>query len=630
MKIGPEYIALDIEWNKKGQLLTIGEYDGELSPMANERNKQNLLNELINDPNARIVNHSIIGDCVQLVLNGYQLPETWVRGFKLWDTLIGARLYHEHYPSYGIEDLASHLCNIKPWKKETDDLFEKHGDYAEIPSDLRMARCRLDAYAARKLFEFLQPKVDNRLWAFNNVLASTLKRVELAGMKLDPTRLQPMSVDGLAFKQARALELENFAKEYGLEEFSATNDNHFRELLFDRLNVKPEPGHHTQTGLPAVDSDHLILLASKISRQDVQRAIDLRLKHERIDKLWSTYIGSFDGGKKGEPCGIFQYLTPNWFVYPTLNPVGAKTGRRACNSPNCQNQPSVIRKCFTSRFPNGKLIAFDHSQLEPRITAIIADIPEWLEVFEKKQNFYSYIAKKLWKQDVQKGEEKYTLTKSMVLALNYNMKRNLFKQRMLVDLGLELTDDEAQYLMDLYFKTVPQLPLHFLKRKEQILRDGYVENLVGHRYHLPCPDGDKSPTFNHNFNCAINEPIQGTASYVTGTGLIDVEVTLLKEIGISYTDHFNKLVYGYAKEKDLDYSEMPGILKDQPIDYPLIEMEVHDEILIDSPHEYVDRVIEIVPQVMANCTTLKAMFPEFQKANIPLVVEVSANSHWIK
>jgi len=267
-----------------------------------------------------------------------------------------------------------------------------------------------------------------------------------------------------------------------------------------------------------------------------------------------------------------------------------------------------------SRYPGGVICKGDESQLEPRILAYVAGIDEWQELFDRGGNLYLHTAKKLWNRDVVKDDEFYRMTKSTILGTNYGMELELFKEKMAVEQGLILTDNEASFLLNGYHRLYPQLPRYFALQKEKLLRDQQISTLTGQIRHLPCPEGERTKGFKHLWNQALNFPIQGLAAFVTGSAALDLEAAMLSTIGVSPSEHYDNLVRFWAQEKlkiSLDNPDFRDILyvEGKDIDYPLIVNEVHDELVVDTPEKDKNWVLEAVTETMSACQTLRNLWP---------------------
>lgn len=548
-------------------------------------------------PSQYCVGHNVSDDIAIAVANGANVPVGWKDGTRVLDTVMLARLHDENRTAYDLESVAVDVLNIKPWKKPTEDIGYK---CLEWPTDLRMERCRLDAWATAKLAAHYLPKLDKRLVQFQHRLAASLNRVEMAGVKVDPDmfgKIRMILCKGLG---ERALTLLKEAEKSGWDssgqKFEFSNDNHMRKLLFEIMEQEPQKLTE-KSKQPAVDKTALILLYQTLPPDDPARSvIQARLQYEKLEKLVSTYV-----------VGVDKRLSPSSYLFPSINPLGARTGRRSQSDPNLQNWPKRMRQMIVSRWSTGSLVCGDESQLEPRILAEHAGVDAWQEMFRKGKSLYIEAARMLWKRDIEKDTPLYKLTKSTILGTNYGMEVDLFVEKLATEQGVVLSREDGQYVLSLYHNTFPQLPRFFALQKERILNRGYVETTSGQRRHLPCPEGERTPGFKHMWNEAVNFPIQGDAALITGSAILDTESAILREYGVTLEQYYDFLVSWWASEKR-GFGEVPS-WDDMRI--PILINEVHDELVMDVPDPgMVPRVIEILREEMEDCKTLRQMWPQ--------------------
>ncbi len=621
-------VALDAEWSDAFKLLTVSKaWQNKSLVTESEDEWTNWFADFIRSPSPILVGHSILGDLRVLRANGVPLPSTWISGEMLLDSVMLARLWNENLGAYDLESLSSSLCAVAPWKRKSESTgVKKHTDFSLLSPEVRMERCRLDSWASGLLVQYLIPKLDKRLVRYSHQLAASLGRVEMAGVKIDKDKFN--AIKGLIDTQfsQRKVELENFAKANKWPDettFECSNDNHFRTLLFDIMGATPTK-YTAKDKEPAVGSAALTLIYQ--SGSDLEKeAVVKRLRYEKVEKLRSTYVRSLEG-EDGEP----GHLTPNNFIFQNINPLGARTGRRSSDSPNMQNWPKRMRSMVISRFPDGRIVKADYSQLEPRILAVLAGIDEWQEIFHTGRSLYIEVAKRMWRKDVEKDTPLYKVTKSTVLGTNYGMEVDLFIEKMSVEQGIHLTREQGLHILGLYHGAFPQLPRFFSLQKERLLANQQIDSMVGQIRHLPCPEGERTKGFKHMWNQAINFPVQCLASYFTGSSIIDLEREILSQVGIKLNEHFDNLIWHYGTEKiSLDKSWLNGMLVGGggEIDYPLIINEVHDEVAADCPSRDIDWLKPMMKETMEECKTLRQLWPETGK--IKVVVEPVVSRAWV-
>lgn len=85
------------------------------------------------------------------------------------------------------------------------------------------------------------------------------------------------------------------------------------------------------------------------------------LKYRELTKLSNTYYGNFQSYADGD------------LLHPSINPLGARTGRQSVSRPSLQNLPRAQRPrdAFIAR-EGHVLVAHDYDQIEMRLLAIVA------------------------------------------------------------------------------------------------------------------------------------------------------------------------------------------------------------------------------------------------------------------
>ena len=113
---------------------------------------------------------------------------------------------------------------------------------------------------------------------------------------------------------------------------------------------------------------------------------------------------------------------------------------------------------------------------------------------------------------------------------------------------------------------------------------GYVSSIYGRRRYVPAIKDRNFNVRNRAEREAINMPIQGTASDIVKIAMLKVDAALKREN-----------------------------LKTRII------MQVHDELLLESPNDEVERAMETVKKEMDSAV----------KLDVPLIVEIGAGDNWM-
>jgi len=553
--------------------------------------------------------YSVAGDVVKLVQAGITLKDKWVRGDNTLDALLLARLHNENDVSYKIEDQLKNWATFEGWKKDTIEYSET--DATQWPTDLRSVRCANDAWAAAYLLKklWMAGRPSPKLILFTHRVASVLERVRIAGAVIDQGRFNKLDAD-LSGKLVQLRDqLTKIGAMQGIEGFSPTNDSHIRELLFKRLGLPV--ARRTGTGLPSVDRTVLQGLPGDVARTLVE--------FNKADKLWGVNIE-----------GLREFLRPirgldaeaAWLEV-NINPLGARTGRRASSRPNMQNwtKKSGIRGLIRSRFKDGMIGAFDYKKLEPRIFGWTAKDDKLLAYFTTGGGYID-VARDLMRTEIDEKSDIYRAVKAVVLGVHYNlqtphMAKNLWTMypnpvRFSVD--YEDHVEETDRIRALYLRSFPGVARYIAKQQAFWEAHHCAVGFTGQVRHLP----SELQNDWHSANQAINFPIQNLAGDVTGSAMLDVEARLMQEQGFtSYTEYLEALLED--RKFLLTNSTRRGTIR------AVIWNEVHDEVSLDFAPEVAKRYTELVVEEMRAVPTLRGMWPEF---DCPLDVDPIVASHW--
>lgn len=130
------------------------------------------------------------------------------------------------------------------------------------------------------------------------------------------------------------------------------------------LKMSPSSPYDASINGFKTDKETIKALITQADKKQNDTAVEFLTKISRLNAL-STYLDSF-------VAGIQRGTRSSGFLHANFNQCVAATGRLSSGggmSINLQNQPKrgfPVRKCFVSRFKNGKIIESDYSGLEFR------------------------------------------------------------------------------------------------------------------------------------------------------------------------------------------------------------------------------------------------------------------------
>ena len=217
-------------------------------------------------------------------------------------------------------------------------------------------------------------------------LIPVIAEMERAGILVDGAILSRLSS---TFAQGVARLEEEVNRLVG-HKFNLGSPRQLGELLFDRLQLPG--GKRTKSGQWETRAGLLDdLAANEELPDDARRLINTMLEWRQLTKLRSTYTDALPAYVHGGTGRIH-----------TCYALGATTtGRLASSEPNLQNIPirtkegREIRTAFIAA-PGKKLISADYSQIELRVLAHIADIPQLRKAFDEGLDIHAMTASEMF------------------------------------------------------------------------------------------------------------------------------------------------------------------------------------------------------------------------------------------
>lgn len=617
-------IGFDTEYAPDGSLLTVGVADSarSLALEVTEKDWLKRLKPIVKKANV-LVGHSVDGDLDHLVKLKLARND-WLAGKNILDSFLLARMSDENRGKggYGLQPLLLSEFNFSDWKAETEKLLKKNPDARLWTPEQRTARCRMDAWATKVLADHYTADGVSPLVTYTHRIAMALHRVGLAGAAINLKTFHKLG-KGWRDEAARLRDsITRFAHRKGMGEFVPTNDEHLRELLYERLEL-PVYSYTRKDHKAQVDKGTLKRL---LKEEGDNKFIDDLLKFNQVDKLASTWYGregDVKGNRKPSVGDLIQPIPGDrklGLLHFWIFPLRARTGRRASGggeegdpqSRNSQNWPNAARGAVVSRWKNRKIAICDFTRLEVVLVGWRANDEKLLDFF-LNGNGYIGVAKEFWGQDVKNDTPLYKATKCIVLGLNYNMGFYKLAMDLWYRNDFRFSDDWKTHVRKTkearkrYLKMFKGLRRYIRERIQEVTETQQVVSPTGRIRHMP-HHGPESEGFWHIENACVNFPIQSFASDVTGSAVIDYEAALLKEHKLSYTDWHSALL------------EHPWDLPCSPV-----FNEVHDELDLDLNPKTGKADLELLIDCMQNVRSVKKLVPGF---DLKLKVDTQVVEHW--
>jgi DNA polymerase-1 len=418
-----------------------------------------------------------------------------------------------------------------------------------------MLKPRLASLGKRGVYESLE-----------RPLVMVLADMERAGVSIDPKLLGKLSNDFA--KQQGALEIE-IHKMAG-QDFNIGSPKQLGEILFGKLGL--EGGRKTKTGAWSTDADVL----EDVAAQGAPIAKKV-LEWRGLAKLRGTYtdaLPTYINAKTGR-------------VHTSYAMASTTTGRLASTDPNLQNIPvrteegRRIRQAFIAAKGN-KLISADYSQIELRLLAHIADIPELKKAFAENIDIHALTASEIFGVPV---KDMPAEVRRRAKAINFGIVYGISGFGLANQLGIP--QSEASDYIKKYFTRFPGIRDYMEETKEFARLNGFVETLFGRRIHIREINSKVQGFRGGAERAAINAPIQGAAADIIRRAMI----------------------------------KLPGVLADAAPNTRML-LQVHDELIFEAPENEIEKASTLIKSIME-----KAALPAVE-ISVPLVVEARAADNW--
>jgi len=470
---------------------------------------------------------------------------------------------------HGMDELAErHLGHSCIPFKDVCGTGKKAIPFAEVPLDKATEYAAEDADVTWRLYRFLRPRLPDeggtRIYErVDRPLIPVVARMERHGIKVDREQLAHLSA-GFA-EQIGALEKEI----HGLagEEFTIGSPKQLGDILFDKMGLKGS--RKGKSGQYSTDQNVLETLAG----QGVEMAAKV-LDWRQLTKLRSTYTEALQAAinpKTGR-------------VHTSYSLVGAQTGRLSSTDPNLQNIPvrteigRQIRDCFVAEEGN-VLLSADYSQIELRLAAQLADVPDLKQAFANGEDIHARTAIELFGHV---DRDTRARAKTINFAILYGISRWGLATR------LEVTPEEAQEMIDRYFERFPGIQRYIVHTLERVREQGYSETLYGRKTWFPRINSKHQAERQGSERAAINAPLQGTSADIIKRAMARMEPALADA--------------GLRNVKML--------------------LQVHDELVFELPEGDVEAASPVIERVMD-----EAALPSV-KLEVPLDVDIGFGKSW--
>ncbi len=476
-----------------------------------------------------------------------------------FDTMIAGALL-----DYNMKEDMAYLANQIDYKLE---FYEKiYGKFIRLkmPSEEEIAKACIDrAKFIYETKEFFQNKIkeENVEYLFNEIelpLATVLADMEFTGVKVDKDVLKEMGEDIKIKLELLTKDIYNSA---GCE-FNISSPNQLSEVLFEKLNL-PHKKKTTSGYSTAID------VLNKL--KDKHPIIGQIIEYRKLSKIYGTYAQ-----------GLINTVAEDGKIHTIYTQNLTRTGRLSSVDPNLQNIPvrddfgKQIRKAFVPTYDY--ILGADYSQIELRILAHMADVQALKEAFHNKLDIHAKTASDIFKVPIELVTSEM---RRVAKAVNFGIIYGISSFGLGENIGMRAT--EAQKFIDTYLETYPGIKEYMDKSIAQAKEKDYVTTMFNRKRNIPELKNTVYTIRQSGERIALNTPIQGTAADI-------IKLAMVK-------------VYKAFKENNL---------KSKMI------IQVHDELIFDTEKSELEKVKQIVTEIMDNVCEL----------SVPLTIDIHYGKNW--
>jgi DNA polymerase-1 len=486
-------------------------------------------------------------------------------GAGIEDVMLMAFLTSPHVGDYALKRWALEQLHLSLPEPDVTG----QGLLAEAAQNQIAHTLSCEVEAVLRLHELLSPQLDTlgvrRLYQEIELpLVPVLADMERAGVKVDPEVLQSLSVE----MEEQIAGLRHRIFEAAGIEFNINSPKQLGEILFEKLNL---PMLKKTRKTKGYSTDQSVLEELAQSYELPQLILDYR----QFAKLKSTYVDSLPT--------LIHPRTGR--VHTSFNQAGAATGRLSSSDPNLQNIPirtelgRRIRGAFIPEKGN-LFVSADYSQVELRVLAHLSEDKVLVDAFRNNEDIHERTAREVFGEAARNNPSEYRRRAKVInFGIVYGLSAFGLAQR------LAIPREDAQAFIDAYFERYQGVRIWLDRTIDEARRSGMVRTLLGRI--RPIPDIHSKDYAVRQFaeRTAVNTPIQGTAADIIKIAMIRIW-QMLKKKGLS-----SKIL-----------------------------LQVHDELVLESPEQEVKEVQEIVRHGMENAVPLQ----------IPLRVDMGLGNNWME
>ena len=525
------------------------------------------LKPLLEDPSIKKIGQNIKFDFIVFFKHGINMT-------SMEDTMLMSYVLDAGKNRHNMDTLSEIHLNHKTISfKDLVGTGKKEINFSEVDVEKAKDYAAEDADITFRLYKKFQKslkdeKMINIYEIFEKPLLKILAFMEIEGVKIDNKFLKSLSNKF----EKKIIKIQNEVFKISKKEFNIASPKQLGEILYNDLKIADLK--KTKKGSFATSASVLEDLAFK-GHKFPQLVLDWR----QVSKLKNTYSDSLP-----------EHINPNTQrVHTSFLLAATTTGRLASSDPNLQNIPiksedgKDIRKAFIAK-KDHVLISADYNQIEMRILADLAEVKGLKKAFKNNEDIHSLTASQIFNVDIKKvNQDQRRKAKAINFGIIYGISQyGLAKQ-------INVTNHEAEEFLNAYFLKFPEIKIYMDRTIKFCRKSGFVNNIFGRRSHFININDKNYNIRNFQERAAINAPIQGSAAEIMRLAMI----------------RLNKK------------------LSDQKNQKTKMLLQIHDELIFETPKEEAKRISKIIIDEMSSVVK-----SEQHSFSIPLTVDLNTGENW--
>jgi DNA polymerase I len=488
------------------------------------------------------------------------------------DTMLLSYAIESGENGHGMDEMSEKHLGHKPISfKEVAGSGKSAISFAQVPLDRATAYAAEDADVTLRLWKLLKPRLlkKHKVTVYETLerpLIPVLETMEHEGILVDRAVLAKLSNEFANFQGKIELTIHELAG----ERFNIGSPKQLGDILFGKMALPG--GRKTATGAWSTDSDALEDLAAQ-GIELARKVVDWR----QLAKLRSTYTDALP-----------TYINPTTGrVHTSYSMASTSTGRLSSSEPNLQNIPvrteegRRIRTAFIAA-SGCKLLSADYSQIELRVLAHVANIPQRKKAFADGLDIHAMTASEMFGVPIEGMD---SAVRRRAKAINFGIIYGISAFGLANQLSI--SREEAGDYIKTYFSRFPAIKTYMEETKKFARENGYVETIFGRRCHFPRITSPNASERAFMERASINAPIQGAAADIIRRAMIRMQ-------------------------EALDTAKLSTKML----------LQVHDELIFEVRDDEIEATVEVVKRVME-----KAPEPAVKLA-VPLQVDARAAMNW--